>query len=64
MDRTHFHGYLSDPREVMAQAQAAICSSRQEGLGIALLEAMALGRPVVAFPVGGVPEIVRAGETG
>jgi 2-deoxystreptamine N-acetyl-D-glucosaminyltransferase/2-deoxystreptamine glucosyltransferase len=25
---------------------------------------MALGRPVIAFPVGGVPEIVRAGETG
>lgn len=63
-ERAHFHGYLSDPREVMAQAHAAICSSRQEGLGIALLEAMALGRPVIAFPVGGVPEIVRAGETG
>lgn len=62
--RAHFHGFLSDPRDVVAQAQAAICSSRKEGLGIALLEAMAMGRPVVAFPVGGVPEIVKGGETG
>ncbi len=62
--RAHFHGYMSDPRELVSTAQAAICSSRQEGLGIALLESMALGRPVVAFPVGGVPEIVRDGETG
>lgn len=62
--RAHFHGFLADPREVVASAQAAICSSRQEGLGIALLEAMAVGRPVVAFPVGGVPEIVKGGETG
>jgi glycosyltransferase involved in cell wall biosynthesis len=62
--RAHFHGFLADPREVVAAAQACICSSRQEGLGIALLEAMAMGRPVVAFPVGGVPEIVKGGETG
>ncbi len=62
--RACFHGYLADPRPVVGQAHAALCSSRQEGLGIALLEAMAVGRPVVAFPVGGVPEIVKGGETG
>jgi glycosyltransferase involved in cell wall biosynthesis len=38
--------------------------ARAEGLGIALLEGMATGRPVVALPTGGVPEIVRDGETG
>ncbi len=62
--RVRFHGRLDDPRPVMARAHAALCSSRAEGLGIANLEAMAQGRPVVAFPVGGVPEIVEDGVTG
>jgi glycosyltransferase involved in cell wall biosynthesis len=38
--------------------------SRMEPLGIVNLEAMAAGKPVVAARVGGVPEIVREGETG
>ncbi|WP_394839547.1 glycosyltransferase family 4 protein [Pendulispora rubella] len=62
--RVRFHGMLSDPREVLQRSHAALCSSREEGLGIANLEAMAIGRPVVASPVGGVPEIVQDGVTG
>jgi glycosyltransferase involved in cell wall biosynthesis len=62
--RVVFHGYLDDPREVMAMADAMVCSSREEGLGIALLEGMAMERPVVTFAVGGVPESVRDAETG
>jgi glycosyltransferase involved in cell wall biosynthesis len=38
--------------------------SIQEGQGIALLEAQATAKPVVAFDVGGVPEAMVAGETG
>ena len=38
--------------------------SLDEGIPMALLEAMALSRPVVATPVGGVPEIVTDGSTG
>ncbi len=63
-ERVHFLGRLSDPRGALAAADAALCSSREEGLGIALLEAMAMELPVVGFAVGGVPEIVQDGETG
>jgi glycosyltransferase involved in cell wall biosynthesis len=63
-DRVRFSGFASDVRDAIARCDVALSSSRQEGLGIALLEAMAMGRPVVAVPVGGVPEIVRPGESG
>jgi glycosyltransferase involved in cell wall biosynthesis len=60
-ERVRFHGWLDDPRPVVTAADAALCSSRDEALSIALVEAMALGRPVVALPVGGVVELVRDG---
>ncbi|MDB4993356.1 MAG: hypothetical protein JWM74_788 [Myxococcaceae bacterium] len=62
--RVFFHGHLDDPRATVSRAHAALCSSRAEGLGLANLEAMALGRAVVGFRVGGVPEIVEHGVTG
>src|SRR5262249_36486751 len=63
-DRVRFAGHASDVRDAIASADVALSSARQEGLGIALLEAMAMGRPVVALPTGGIPEIVSDGETG
>lgn len=57
-DRVRFRGHMVDVRDAIAKADVVLSSARQEGLGIALLEAMAMGRPVVAFPTGGVPEIV------
>lgn len=63
-DRVRFLGFAADVRPAIEAAHAAISSARAEGLGIALLEAMAMGRPVVALPTGGVPEIVADGETG
>jgi len=62
--RVTLHGHLEDTRAVVGRADAALCASRSEGLGIALLEAMSMGRPVVGFRVGGVPEIVEDGRTG
>ena len=63
-DRVAFLGYLPDPRPVIAGCHAAINSSRDEPLGLAVLEALAMGRPVVAFDGGGIPEIVVDGHTG
>ncbi len=63
-DRVVFAGHADDVRPAITRAHVALSSARQEGLGIALLEAMAMGRPVVALPTGGVPEIVVDGETG
>jgi glycosyltransferase involved in cell wall biosynthesis len=62
--RVRFHGFLDDPRPRMGTADAAIASSADEGLGLGLLECMALGVPVVGVPVGGIPEVVQDGVNG
>ena len=56
--RVRFHGYQSDVRPHLANSHAVLSASRNEGLGLAVLEAMAMGRPAVAVPVGGLPEFV------
>jgi glycosyltransferase involved in cell wall biosynthesis len=57
-------GPVPDPGSWIAAADALLLSSVREGTPIAVLEAHALGRPVVATAVGGVPDLVRDGETG
>ncbi|HSO38943.1 MAG TPA: glycosyltransferase family 4 protein [Labilithrix sp.] len=63
-DRVTFVGFVDDVRGAIGKADVALSSARAEGLGIALLEAMAMERAVVALPTGGVPEIVADGTTG
>lgn len=46
-DRIHFIGFLSNPHPVVAGASALVLSTRYEGLGMVLIEALALGKPVV-----------------
>jgi glycosyltransferase involved in cell wall biosynthesis len=51
-------------QELYARAALVACPSRREGFGVACLEAMAHGRPVVATDVGGLRDLVVDGETG
>jgi len=57
----HFTGWLDDPLPLIAAAEVFVAPSTSEGLGTTVLDAMALGRPVVATAVGGLPELVGAG---
>jgi glycosyltransferase involved in cell wall biosynthesis len=51
-------------QRLYARASVVACPSRREGFGVACLEAMAHGRPVVATAVGGLRDLVVDGETG
>jgi glycosyltransferase involved in cell wall biosynthesis len=62
--RVKFTGYAADVRAAIARSDALLTSAKEEGLGIALLEAMAMGRPVIGVPVGGIPEILINRESG
>jgi glycosyltransferase involved in cell wall biosynthesis len=57
-------GARTDAPDLMAAADAVCLASDAEGVPMAILEAMALGRPVVATDVGGVSEAVESGVTG
>ncbi len=63
-DRVEFRGFVADPRPIIAEADAGLSASRHEPFGLSVAEAMAMSRPVVAFAVGGIREIVQAGKTG
>ena len=58
IDRVHLIGWTDRPEALMREASVVVMSSREEGLGTAVLDALALGKPVVATSGGGLPEIV------
>lgn len=60
----HLAGYRTDADALLAAADVACLSSREEGMGSVLLDALAFGRPIAATAAGGIPEVVTAGETG
>ncbi len=59
-----FTGFCDDVYPVLSMMEVFVLASTSEGFGIALLEAMAMGKPIVATSVGGIPEVVIHGKTG
>jgi glycosyltransferase involved in cell wall biosynthesis len=63
-DVVRLAGYRTDADALLAAAQVACLSSREEGMGSVLLDALAFGVPVAATSAGGIPEVVVHGESG
>lgn len=59
-DRVHRIGWTDRPEALLAAADVVVLSSAEEGLGTVVLDAVALGKPVVATRGGGLPDIVPA----
>jgi glycosyltransferase involved in cell wall biosynthesis len=59
--RVHFLGHVSQPLGVIADADVYVMSSREEGLGTSVLDAMARGIPVASTSAGGLPEMLYQG---
>ena len=57
-------GFREDVARVLKTLDVFVFPSLEEALGTAVLEAMAMERPVVATRVGGIPEVVQEGKTG
>jgi glycosyltransferase involved in cell wall biosynthesis len=59
-----FLDWQDDIAGVMRDLDVLVIPSKQEGMPRVLLEAFSAGVPVVAFPVGGIPEVIEDGVTG
>lgn len=59
-----FFGYQDDPYQFIRDCDLYLQPSISEGFGLAVVEAMGCGIPVIATAVGGVPEIIQDGITG
>lgn len=64
MDKVEFMGYRRDIFKLDSLADVSVSTSRQEGLPINLIEAMALGNPIIATDVRGNNDLVENGKNG
>ena len=64
LERVRFLGRREDAAELLGACDALVLPARREGLGVAALQAMAAGRPVVGSAVGGLAEAVLERECG
>lgn len=59
-DRVHLVGYVPEADALIREATVFVMSSKEEGMGSVILDALALEKPVVATAAGGIPEILPA----
>jgi glycosyltransferase involved in cell wall biosynthesis len=59
-----FLGWRGDIAKIISVYDVFVLPSLNEGMGRALVEAMALGKPIVASDVGGIPDLVKHGKNG
>jgi glycosyltransferase involved in cell wall biosynthesis len=59
-----FLGWREDVGNVLSELDLLVAPSKDEGMPLALLEAFSAGLPVIAFPAGGIAELVSDGHTG
>jgi glycosyltransferase involved in cell wall biosynthesis len=62
--RVHFAGQLVETQNLHQFFDVSVLCSRSEGFPNAVIEALAAGCPVVATPVGGIPEVISDRQTG
>lgn len=60
----HVHGFIENPYPVFSSTNLVLVTSKNEAFGRTILEAMLLGKPVIATKAGGVPEIIEDGKNG
>ena len=63
-DRIHFLDEKSNVSDYLLSADAFCLSSSHEGMPMTILEAMSIGLPTIATPVGGIPDIIDDGING
>jgi glycosyltransferase involved in cell wall biosynthesis len=63
-DVVHLTGGISDVAPIYSRLAVLVVSSDSEGTPVSLIEAMASGCPVVSTAVGGVPDVIKNGQTG
>lgn len=62
--KIRFLGYRTDIKEIISISDIIVDPALNEGLGLVILEAQALGKPVLATRVGGIPEVIIDNQTG
>jgi glycosyltransferase involved in cell wall biosynthesis len=60
----HVLGFRTDADALLAAAHVVTLSSREEGMGSVLLDALMLGKPIAATDAGGIPEVVEHDVSG
>ncbi|MFQ5963092.1 MAG: glycosyltransferase family 4 protein [Candidatus Scalinduaceae bacterium] len=63
-EKVIFTGSRSDVTQIMKSMDLFVLPSLREPFGIVILEAQACGKPVIATSVGGIPEVIKDGDTG